>query len=498
MTESSAHQVHGEAAHTLRQAGGVLVLRGLLLATGFAFVAVIPRLMGPETYGQFSLIQSMTLWFTALSGMGAVSMMTRFVPAFLARGDHAGLRRLVSGMLALRLGNGLAAGLVYAVLASFWLGDLSSLTLLFVAGAIAGRTVGNLPYTLLLGLNQGARWETGELTRRVLGLFFAAAGFSIAGLTGATAGLFAAEAVVIAVGYAWTHEYVSWRDIRIDRAFLEPYLRFSAGFFAANVLMMLFHQGGAAIVKLLAGGYAETGYYHMAFHFYLTVTAAVWRLVCTFGPMLSSLREREQHADLRLWAERLLSFLGVASILGAAAAATHGSWVIRMVAGAQYERVGVMLPVLGLAVIGFVPGALARMLAVTFGAPSASIGGAGLQLAAFALGCSLWVRALGGMGACYAVVLASVFMAAYGTWRIRREIAYSLSAWVISVAIGALLSPILWLAPMNPTLRLASFVSAFLGALTLLRQINWSDWMSLFRQASRRQASSPRRPRSAQ
>ncbi len=88
-----------ETRQTLRQVRSVALQRVLLVAAGVAFVAVVPRMMGPRMYGQFSLIQSLTFWFTALSGMGSISMMTKFVPGFVLQNDWASLRRLASGLL---------------------------------------------------------------------------------------------------------------------------------------------------------------------------------------------------------------------------------------------------------------------------------------------------------------------------------------------------------------------------------------------------------------
>ena len=52
-----------EAQTTVRNAGGILVQRGLHAASGFAFALVVPRLMGPDIYGRYSLLASLSIWF---------------------------------------------------------------------------------------------------------------------------------------------------------------------------------------------------------------------------------------------------------------------------------------------------------------------------------------------------------------------------------------------------------------------------------------------------
>src|SRR5688572_17348013 len=100
-----------EARNTIRNAGLLMIQRGFHIVAGFVFAIFIPRMMGPDTYGRYALITSISLWFALMSGMGAVSMMSRFVPEFIVREDRAGLEKLVSNMLFLRMTNGLIAAL---------------------------------------------------------------------------------------------------------------------------------------------------------------------------------------------------------------------------------------------------------------------------------------------------------------------------------------------------------------------------------------------------
>ena len=43
--------------------------------------------MGPDLFGRYALLTSVSMWFAMLSGLGAVSLMTRTVPQFTAAGD---------------------------------------------------------------------------------------------------------------------------------------------------------------------------------------------------------------------------------------------------------------------------------------------------------------------------------------------------------------------------------------------------------------------------
>ncbi|MCC6536781.1 MAG: lipopolysaccharide biosynthesis protein [Bryobacterales bacterium] len=482
----------GEARQALRQVRSVALQRVLLMATGVAFVALLPRWMGPRVYGQFSLIQSMTLWFTAFSGLGAISMMTRFVPEFVLRGDGAGLRRLASGLLFLRVAGGAALGLGFVAVLRLWLGDLPALATLLAGGVVAVRTVANLPYTLLLGLNQAGRWESGDLLRRLAGLGLAMAGFSALGLAGAIAGLLGAELLVLSVGLVWTRAYFHWRQLRPDIAYLRPFLAFGAAFFGSNLLIMLFQHSGAAVVKAISGNYEQAGYYSLAFHLYLTATQSLWRLLCTLGPLLAGLHAGQKHEELRQWTERLLSALGVASVLGCAALAVLGAPLIRVIAGPEYDAAGALMPWLALATLVFIPGGVARLLAIACGRPSATMGSAVAQTAAFAAGCLLWVPPHGALGACLATVAAASAFAFVGTWRMRQESDYSLRGWGKAVVAGAVCAPLLWPGyGVSAGMRLVVFAVVFGALVWLLGLVHWRDWADLWRHGRVRSGGGP-------
>ncbi len=471
--------VSEESRQTVRHAGAVAVQRMLVVAVGFLFAAVVPRTMGPQVYGQFSLIESMSLWFGMFSGLGAVSMMTRFVPEFVAKGDRVGLRRMASGLLALRMLSGVVGSAAYLGLAAIWLRDISPLAIGLVAVAVAIRLASNLPFTLFLGLNQAARWEMAVVLRRSLTLPLVYAGFRMGGLVGATAGVLLAEMGVLLTGLWWSREYLEWAFLRIDRKFLEPFLRFSTAFFAGNVLILLFQQGGPAAVKFLSGDYAETAYYTIAFQAYLGITSAAWRLLSAFGPLLSSLHTRGNFDQVKTWVERLLKLFSVTTVLGCALTVTLAGPIVRLVLGPGFEPVIQLLPLLALATHWYGLGGLARLLAVTYGEPRASISSAALQLVTFLVASSLLVPAMGSLGACLGIVIASGLFAIFGTWQMRRHVPYSMKTWALVTLLGIGLAPIVLVWSAAPAMRLAVFSAVFLGSLRLLRVVGADEVRAL-------------------
>ncbi len=63
------------------------------------------------------------MWFALLSGLGAVSMLTRSVPRMVAAGDEDGLRRLATSLAVLRAITGSCAAAGFFLIATLLLGE---------------------------------------------------------------------------------------------------------------------------------------------------------------------------------------------------------------------------------------------------------------------------------------------------------------------------------------------------------------------------------------
>jgi O-antigen/teichoic acid export membrane protein len=432
-----------ESRQTVRHAAAVAVQRVVLTAAGFLFAAVIPRVMGPEIFGQFSTLLASSLWFSLMSGFGAVSVMTRFVPELMEKGERESVRKLASNLLTLRLASGVASALVFQLVVRQWLDDLPLWAIVLSGWAITVRTVANLPFTLFLGLNEAARWGAADVGRRLLLFPLVYGGFRLGGLAGACGGLFLTEVVILGLGLWWSREYTVWRLMKLDREFLRPFLRFSAAYFWANLMLTLFHQGGAPFVQFISGDYKEAGYYSIAFGAYLAGVQGVWKLLSAFAPLLSALQARGEQERLAGWANRLLVVVGLGSTLAAAVVATYGDRVVARVFGAGYERVAELLPVFGLAGLLIGPSGVARLLAVACDLPKAAVEGAALQIAVFGLAGAVLIPRLGSVGAAWVMLGAAALYSGFVTWRVRSRVRYRLWPWALVVGTALLLSPLL-------------------------------------------------------
>ena len=69
-----------EGATAIRNVGFLLVQRVLKVLQALLFLILVPRLLGPDRYGLFRLLMSLSLWFIFATSMGMVPVFSRFLP----------------------------------------------------------------------------------------------------------------------------------------------------------------------------------------------------------------------------------------------------------------------------------------------------------------------------------------------------------------------------------------------------------------------------------
>jgi len=433
------------ADRSIRHAGLVLGQHGLHMVGASLFAVLVPRLLGPERFGQYALLTSVAMWFALASGLGAVSLIARSVPRFVTAGDEAGLRKLISSLLALRGSTGVLTATGYLLLVSLALGVRDWPSLLFIAGSVWLRTVGNVCFALFLGLNQAARWGAGDLLRRWLTLAFVLVGIPVAGVRGACAGFFAANLAVLLVGVLQARDFLRWADVDLSRRYLAPFLRIGTAFAAGSLMLSLARRSGETIVRLSTGDFADVGYYGAAFAIYLTAAQALWQVAQAFAPMLIAQLQTGRREFVIGWLERLLTWTVIVAAPAAAGAWALGDRLVPLLLGAAYEPVTPNLIPLTVALVTGAFAMVGRLAALTIDRPSRSTTAAAIELATFwTLGLTLAPR-WGSFGVCMAALAASSLNAAWVTTAVRRDLPYALRPALLALLVATLFLPLGWI-----------------------------------------------------
>jgi O-antigen/teichoic acid export membrane protein len=415
-----------EARRTVRNAGWLMGQRAFHVVAAALFAVLVPRLMGPDVFGQYSLLTSVSMWFAMLSGLGAVSLMTRVVPKYTAAGDIAGLRTLFSSLLALRTGTGVMTAVTYLAIVVWVLGERDWVSAALIAAAVFTRTVGNLCFTLFLGLNQAARWGMGDLVRRILTLAGVLVGFPLGGLPGACAGFLFANVVVLIVGVLGARPYLAWASLDLRRSYLAPFLRTGTSFAAGNLLLALAQRSGETIVRLATSDYAEVGFFGAAYSIYLTGAHALWQGAMAFSPLLVGLLHQGQTHAVLVWLERLLKWMAIAASMALLATVMVGDDLVPLVLGHAYSVVGDSLRPLTLSLVAMAVCSIGRLAALVADRPGLSALAAGAELAVFWSIGPLLASRYGATGMAFAALAGTTFYGAVITWRTRDVLPYSL------------------------------------------------------------------------
>lgn len=438
----AAQEIGPEAKAAVRNAGWLMVQRVLHVLAGLVFALVVPRLMGPDTFGRYAFITSIALWFALFSGMSSAQVMGRFVPQFRLEPDGEGVRKFFGNLLVVRVCNGLLAGVFYFMLTGLLFRDLDRVAVAIVAGSVFFRTAGRLVFALFLGLNQAARWGAGDLLRRWLSLTLLVPGFYLAGLRGACVGLLITEFAVLVFGLKLAWQFFSPRHLKLDWTYIAPYLRFGLYFFAANLLLTVSMRSGELLVRIVTGDYVQVGLFGVAHRIYLSATEAMWNLSMAFAPLLTMMVVQSREVEAKRWIERLLKLSAVTGALVIHGVLLLGNDLVPFSLGSAYREVaGILLP-LSLSLLAFGVTSVSRMLALTYDRPRVAVIAAAIQLAVFwALGLPL-VSWRGSLGASVAVLAASVVSMAFFVWSMRRVVKYPLRSWLLAILVAALFLPL--------------------------------------------------------
>jgi O-antigen/teichoic acid export membrane protein len=480
----AADALEPDAHHAVRNASTLVAQRALDLFRAIAFAALVPRLLGPEDFGRFALLNSTALWFAALSGLGSVQLMGRFVPVMVLQDERDAPRRLLGNLLALGTVNGIASAAVYLFLGVQYLRDLPLALLAPMAATVALSSVARVPFAYFLGLNQAARWGAGELARRWSSLALILAGTFALGVRGACLGLVVAEVCVLALGLRWARCHVSVADVRIDAEFIAPYLRYSLVFFGSNLLFALCLRGGEALVRATEGDYAEVGYFGVAAGVWAVAANGVWALLMAFFPLLTRLRAQDRFPEAGQWAGRLLKSLTALGVVATFGAALLGADLLpRLVGPAFRPAVPLLLPI-SIALLAHVAGGVGRLLALALDRPRLALVAAVAQAAVLlGLGLPLASR-FGPRGVAWAMVAASAVHAAVYLPLMQRQAALRLGPWLGVLTLGALFAP-LALLPVEGllprTILFLSFVAGYAAALRGSRLVTMEELSALRR-----------------
>jgi O-antigen/teichoic acid export membrane protein len=441
----AAAVAHRRERTAIRNITLLLLLRGLVVAGGVTTAALVPRTMGPATYGRYDLITMLTFWFTMLGSLGMGQITSRQTPELEAEGALARLRALFSNLMALRLLSSATVAILYFLTTRLWLRDLDGAILLVLSVAVLLRGPGSLCYALFLGQGRIARWAVPEVIRQWGSVTFALPCFLVGGLRGAVVGYLISESVILAIGILGARPSLAGRSLRPALRTVAPMLRVGLLFYAGDLVLSAIERSGAVLVRGVTLDYAQVGMFGVSYQVFTAALLSTQQISNSFVPLLTILRTQHESAELRLWVERLVKWLALVAVLGLLGSMLLGREIVLLVLGRAYLPAYRNLVALSAALLLVPLTQVCSVLALVHDRPGMVFTAALLRLACFWGGGVVLVMRWGSLGACLAVGAAIAVQAGYLAWQNRALVGPALRRWVTVVALGLLLAPAVFL-----------------------------------------------------
>jgi O-antigen/teichoic acid export membrane protein len=456
---------------TVRNVGLLLIQRGGIVFGVILFAAFVPRLMGPQLYGQFTLLTSLAMWISNSASLGTTPMMGRFVPEFLHRDDRKGLLKFVGQMAATRLLLGGLGALLYFTLTKLWLQELDWVVLGFMALSVSFNIISLFVFALFLGLNQAANWVMNETMKCWGSLVLVLAGVWVWGLKGACLGIALTELLALGVGLRWGRAYLDFLVPEVS--YLAPFFRFGLLFFAADIILSTLQYSGATLIRVITENYNQVSYFGLAFQGFIMTGAAFDQLAVAFAPFLAGLLARQETSAFKYWVEQLLKWLVVSGVLVVLVALFLADSLIPLLLGKAFQPVALNLMIMLLSLITQGVASVGIALAIVKDRPKVTLVASGLRLLGFLLAGVVLVSWRGSLGASLAVIVGAELQVAYYLLHWHELADISWRPWLLALGLGALFAPLLLLkSSWSVNLGLAAVaVAGYAIGLLLLRLV---------------------------
>jgi len=459
---------HRRERAAVRNVTLLLLFRGVIMAGGVTSAALVPRTMGPATYGRYDLITMLTFLFSMMGGIGMGQVTSRQTPELEAKGATDKLHSLFGGFLVMRTLSSTTVAILYLIVTRLWLQDLDWTILCLLSVAVLLRGPASLCYSLFLGQGRIGRWALPEVLRQWGSVVCSLPCYLLGGLRGAVFGYLITETVIFTLAFVGARRAMVRHALRLNLREIAPLLRIGVVFWTSELVVSAFDRSGAVLIRSLTSDYAQVGLFGVSFQIFMAAVLSTLQISNSFVPIITVLRSRHEEAELKRWIQRLAKWLAVLAVLGFFGSVLLGREVIPLVLGRAYEAVVPNMIALAAAMLLLPLLHVCSLLCLTHDRPGTLLKAALLKLSFFwVLGIPLVMR-WGSLGACMSVCSAFVVQAGYMVFKNRAEVGPAFVRWGIVIVTGLLFVPLAWLRS-SPAVNITLFLVAAGGFLLILR-----------------------------
>jgi O-antigen/teichoic acid export membrane protein len=305
-----------EAVQTTKNLVSVALLKGVQYPILLLFMLLVPRMMGPELYGQYALLISIIAIVTALTDLGITEIYGRFVPELRLQNKGAAIGQFSSYLLALKIVADLiiAAGL-YLVLPPLYGSHFPRYYFLVIGAIVLVADMGSIPFALLFGLNQLGKYALRDPVRRALSLGLLLLLFHYFGLLGALLSTLMVESILATVYFYWTRPYFRRLTWPIDFQLLRFHLQFGLVFYFSWGVLNLWQRLGNSLIQYMTENPKEIARFDLPNQYFLVLVSTTLVIIAALVPMFTQLSLTQSEQKIAVWSKRMTKYLGIGCML---------------------------------------------------------------------------------------------------------------------------------------------------------------------------------------
>lgn len=383
------------------------------------FAVLVPRLMGPDLYGQFAVILSVfTLWRMSCT-IGGRYIFGRYVPKYSASGEPDRIRAVFMHVLGARMLVVLVASPFLFLFLRRVLPEVSDLTLIASTGAFVATMLAGPMYNVYFGLNRlGLAMTSDPLGRFLLMVLLVLVG-GTSDLERASVALITAQVCVLLIGLALARKLFRLDRSLFDLPSIVEHVGFGLVVYSANLLLRFPWRLGESALALYGVDSAEIAFFSVAVTATLAFTRILGSVTTVMIPSLGILQSSSDFASRDQSMGVALRYLLVAAFLYIPFVVVAAPPTVMLLLGESFLDVLPHLYVLSAAVIAVPVLRTALAFAVVIGRVRLNLQLGVVAMATFGVVAYTAIPRLGPVGAAVAVAAAIGAASIAGALQIR-------------------------------------------------------------------------------
>ncbi|MER3445420.1 MAG: hypothetical protein C4291_00670 [Candidatus Dadabacteria bacterium] len=434
-----------EASITTKNISAVVLLRVLQYPFLFLAVTLIPRLMGPEIYGEYALLISIIVISSSIVYLGFGEVLVRFVPELEIHGESASTVRLSSNILAFKVAVDLVVSIVLFSILNLAYGDrFSIIYFLLIVVILLVADVGSIPYFLLFGLNKLGKYSLRDPFRRALGLVFILILFNYYGLVGAIASTLLVETSLAILYFFWTRRYFRIESFGIDLSLLKPYLKFGFIFYISVGILNIWQRLGNPLIEYITRDSREVALFDIPNQILLMVLNFIPILITYFIPIFTELLLTGKEGKLINWSNLIMKYIGTFCTIIFFGFILMGPDLIPIIIGSKYKGIFPNGIVLLLAIFPMSFAQLGSVFSLVYKEPRKYLQALCFAFSTFLVVSILLIPKYASMGCAIATFISSMVLAVVLYFYFREKLLPCLADGLKTVFLGFIFVPFLF------------------------------------------------------